>query len=144
MSKKFYASIPGNYPVCECGDCPKAANCLHQIAYQKLMESEKYVRLINPRLCTKDDSCIFFRNATPMVYAFGFSNFQKYMLPHQYKMFMEKLIEVFGRNPYYERRRGATAMPKKEQDLILQTLRDVGVTQEMQFDKYIQAPNWDD
>ena len=58
MPKKFYTSIPMNYAVCLHHDCPKAATCLHQIAYQTLVEQKNYLNLINPNRCGKDDSCL--------------------------------------------------------------------------------------
>lgn len=57
---------------------------------------------------------------------------------------MTTLIMHFGRNPYYDRRRGAIAMPPEEQNYVLQVLKDVGVTEQMKFDSYTEAINWYD
>lgn len=144
MPKKFYTSIPANYAVCLHHDCPKAATCLHQIAYQTLVEQENYLNLINPNRCGKDDSCRYYRNNTPVVYARGFTNFQKRMFPDQYQTFKSILIDKFCRNSYFERRRGETALSPKEQSIVLQALKAAGITEEFKFDSYEENYNWRD
>ena len=72
------------------------------------------------------------------------TNFQRRMFPDQYRRFMEICVGEWGRNPYFERRRGARLIPISEQEFILKVLKIVGVTEEMQFDSYEQAINWYD
>ena len=106
MPKKQYTSVPTNYAVCIHTDCPMAKGCLHQIAYQQLLPERTFMRLVNPQKCEKSAQCPFFRDSTPQKYAKGFTKFQKRMFPEQYEKFSKLLIAEFGRNPYYERRRG--------------------------------------
>ena len=133
MPRKEYTSLPTNYPVCEHNDCPMATNCLHQIAHAIMLKNEEYLRLINPTRCTKDTSCAYYRSNSPMLYARGFTNFQRRMFPDQYRRFMEICVGEWGRNPYFERRRGARLIPISEQEFILKVLKIVGVTEEMQL-----------
>ena len=144
MITKLHTTDPADYPVCVHAQCPKAAECLHRIAFEKLRAEKTYMRLLNPDHCTADDSCRNFRYNKPLRYARGFTNFQRRMYPDQYEHFMSTLIMRFGRNPYYDRRRGTIAMPPEEQALVLQVLKNVGVTEEMQFDSYVDAINWYD
>ena len=144
MTKKKYTSPPTGYPVCEHSSCTMAATCLHQMAYSILMEKEKYLRLINPTRCSKDESCSYYRDSKPMTYARGFSNFQKQMFPDQYKRFMAICLNYWSRTPYFERRRGDYALSPKEQDFILNALKEVGVTTELKFDSYEEDINWYD
>lgn len=58
-----------------------------------------------------------------------FTNFQKQMFPEQYLNFMNRLISKFGRNPYFERRRGETVLSPKEQAIVQQALKQSGVTE---------------
>lgn len=54
-----------------------------------------------------------------------------------YPVLLEKiLISKFGRNAYYERRRGDTALTPKDQRIVLDALKKVGVTEEMKFESY--------
>lgn len=142
--KKTYHELPGDYEVCKHSDCPMANTCLHQIAYSRLIETQEYLRLINPRRCTYDSTCKYYRSNTPVMYARGFTNFQQQMFPGQYAAFMSKLIACFGRNPYFERRRGDYPLPPQEQRLILETLQESGVKQDLKFDSYEELTNWYD
>ena len=57
---------------------------------------------------------------------------------------MTMLIAKFGRNAYFERRRGERLLSPKEQVIILAALRQAGVTGEMEFDQYVENVNWYD
>ncbi len=144
MPKKEYTSLPKDYPVCEHSSCPMAATCLHQTAYSALMEQEEYLQLINPSRCSKNESCIYYRDSKPVTYARGFTNFQKRMFPDQYSRFMSICINHWSRNPYFERRRGERSLPPDEQVFILNALKTVGVAEDMKFDSYEENINWYD
>ena len=79
-----------------------------------------------------------------MRYARGFTNFQKHMYPDQYAAFSSMLKSEFGRNPYYERRKGISPLSLAEQDLILNALQRVGVKEKLEFDAYEDEINWYD
>lgn len=144
MPKKYYTSLPDGYTVCQHSDCPMAEACLHQLAYQPLLEKEEILQLVNPSKCTKDAQCKHYRSNAPVSYARGFAHFQKRMFPDQYARFSRMLINRFGRNPYYERRRGETALSPAEQRIVLAALKKVGVTEEMKFERYEENTNWFD
>ena len=134
MPKKLHKEIPIDYAV-----------CLHQIAYQPLIEQPATVlRLLNPTLCTRDEACPYFRDSAPVTYARGFTGMQSRMFPAQYQQFMSILMSHFGRNPYFERRRGEFPLSPKEQRIVLNALRRVGVTEELRFDHYEESVNWYD
>lgn len=144
MPKRTYTTLPTDYAVCQHADCPMAATCLHQLAYPKLLDTMTFLRLLNPNKCSKDKQCKFYRDSKPVTYAFGFTNFQKRMFPGQYQTFMYTLIGKFGRNAYFERRRGASPLSPKEQEIVLAALRKAGITEELKFDKYVENINWYD
>ena len=141
---KETTSLPTNYPVCEHSSCPMAATCLHHIAYTMMMEqNEEYLQLINPARCSKDESCIYYRDKKPVIFARGFTNFQKRMHPQQYDQFMTTLCFHFGRNQYFKLRRGDILFPPEEQEVIRQMLEKVGADFKMEFDNYEEHINWD-
>lgn len=114
-----------------------AATCLHHIVYTMMMEqNEEYLQLINPARCSKDESCIYYRDKKPVIFARGFTNFQKRMYPQQYDQFMTTLILHFGRNQYF-------LLPPEEQEVIRQMLEKVGADSKMEFDNYEEHINWD-
>ena len=144
MPKKFYTSLPAGYAVCQHANCPMAETCLHQIAYAELLAKEDILRVVNPSKCSKDDQCKYYHSNEPITYARDFAHFQKRMFPEQYDRFSMILIGKFGRNAYYERRRGDTALTPEEQRIVLDALRKVGVTEEMKFKSYEENTNWYD
>ena len=144
MPKKFYTSFPSGYAVCLHSDCPMAETCLHRIVYPVLLEKDDMLHVVNPNRCSKDAQCKFSRTTKPVTYARGFAHFQKRMFPEQYDRFSTILISKFGRNAYYERRRGDTALTPKEQQIVLDALKAAGVTEEMKFERYEENTNWYD
>lgn len=144
MLRKIYTTAPEKYPVCLLDDCPMAHNCLHWLAYAQLAETADELRLVNPRRCSRDADCRFYRDAKPVRYARGFINIQKRMYPAQYEHFMYAVMNHFGRSSYFERRRGRIPLPPREQQIVLDALREVGVTGEVKFDAYEECPNWYD
>lgn len=142
MTKNNNQTTPHDYPVCKHHDCPMATTCLRQIAYTTLIENEEYLLLINPTKCSKDEACKYYRDKKPVVFARGFTNFQKHMYPEQYDKFMTTLIFHFGRNQYYKRRRGTILLPPEEQKVIRLMLEKVGADPKMDFDSYEEQINW--
>lgn len=57
---------------------------------------------------------------------------------------MNILIAHFGRNPYFERRRGERKLPPKEQEIIRKALKQAGVTENLDFDLKENELNWYD
>lgn len=142
--KKQKLEIPYGFALCGETECACAGACLRHTAYLQQAETEKVMRTVNPRFCTKDDTCAFYRDATPVIYARGFTRMQKRMLPDQYDKFLWTLIPHFGRNPYFERRSGKRLLPPDEQKLIVEVARQVGVTEEFEFDTYEYRYHWKD
>ena len=143
MPKKATTSLPTNYPVCAHSSCPMAATCLHHIAYTMMLEqNEEYLRLINPTRCSKNEACTYYRDKKPVIFARGFTNFQKRMYPQQYDQFMTTLCFHFGRNQYFKRRRGDILISPEEQEEIRHMLEKVGADSKMDFDKYEEHINW--
>lgn len=143
MPKKEHTSLPTNYPVCEHNSCPMAATSLHHIAYSILMEQNaEFLRLINTTRCSKDEACTYYRDKKPVIFARGFTNFQKRMYPQQYDQFMTTLILHFGRNQYFKRRRGDILLLPEEQEVIRLMLKKGGADSKMDFDKYEEHINW--
>ena len=144
MPRKTYSTLPADYKVCLHEDCPMAATCLHQMAFASLLESETYLHLINPRKCSKSNECKFYRDAKPVMYAYGFTGFQKKMFPQQYQTFMKTLIAKFGRSNYFERRSGRLPLSPKEQEIVLAALHKAGITEDLPFDHYEEQVNYCD
>ena len=121
---------------------PDGQTCLRQLAFCRCKEMGTFLNLINPTLCTKEDSCPHYAGSQPVRFAKGFTNFQKRMFPQQYAKFMTLLICHFGRNQYFKRRRGDILLPPDEQAIIQKALQKSGVESPLEFDQYIEATHW--
>ena len=142
MDKKLNNTIPSGYPVCLYADCPKAENCLHQLAFRRQEEMGTGLRLLNPSKYTAGEDCPHYADSQPVRFARGFTGFQKKMYPGQYEKFMTTLILHFGRNQYFKRRRGDVQLSPEEQEVIKRVLQKVGADSSMDFDEYIEGINW--
>lgn len=141
--EKIYTNAPATYALCLHEDCPKADTCLRQLVFRQHAEQGLYLKLLNPTRCPKQEDCPHYADCKPVIFAKGFTNFQKRMFPGQYAKFMNMLIARFGRNPYFMRRRGETLLPPKEQEIIKLALKKSGITQPMEFDQYVEGINWE-
>ena len=143
MNKINYKDIPYGFIHCLRADCPMAEHCLRQIAMQALPKDEMSVRILNPQLVEPSENCRFYRSDESQVYARGFTNMQKYMLPSQYDTFRYRLIGKFGRNPYFERRKGARLCSPSEIEIVKAALKEMGL-EHLEFDAYEKHLNWYD
>lgn len=134
--------IPANCPVCLHADCKIASECLFQQAFRQQGQTGKYLRLVNPSLCSRDEGCTFYAGSKPMRYARGFRHMQEHMLPRQYNKFMTTLILHFGRNQYFKRRRGDILLTPQDQEAVRIVLERVGADSTMDFDSYEEDFQW--
>lgn len=144
MPKIFYDIMPEQYPVCIHNECIQAETCLHHIAYQRLCEKAEQMTLLNPTRCTKDADCPHYRSNAPVRYAFGFSTFKSRMLPGQWSAFVGILRDIWGRTRFYERQRGDIALPPDEQQFVLDALKQAGIMEPFEFDRYEEVMTWYD
>ena len=120
-----------------------AEHCLRQIAMQALPKDAMSVHILNPQIAKSSQKCKFYRSDEPQVYAKGFTNMQKQMLPGQYDTFRYRLIGKFGRNPYFERRKGAQLCTPSDIKEVKAALKEIGL-EHLEFDAYEKHLNWTD
>ncbi len=143
MNKINYNEVPYGFMHCLEADCPMASHCLRQMAMQAVPKNQISVPIINPQLPEQSENCRFYRSDEPQVYARGFTNMQKQMLPSQYDTFRYRLIGKFGRNPYFERRKGARLCSPSEIKVVKSALKEIGL-EHLEFDAYEKHLNWTD
>ena len=143
MSKINYNEVPGCYLHCIKADCKMADHCLRQLAMQNLPSNLTAVTILNPQLTQTGEGCEYYRDDKPQVYGKGFKNMQKKMFPDEYSTFMYRLQGKFGRNPYFERRKGAQLCSPSDIKQIEDALKAIG-HEELKFDAYVEKLNWND
>ena len=141
MSDMTFDLVPDGYPFCIVTDCPVAEHCLRQKARQMLGKSDKVVKVVNPLLTQPSEQCEFYRSDEPQVFARGFAAMKEEMLPRQYKVFMNRLQDHFGRTGYFERRRGERLCSPADIAVIEKVLASLGLSH-LGFDAYERHYNW--
>ena len=143
MNKINHKDVPYGFMHCLEADCPMAEHCLRQMAMQALPKDAMSVHILNPQIVKSSQKCKFYRSDEPQVYAKGFTNMQKQMLPGQYDTFRYRLIGKFGRNPYFERRKGAQLCTPSDIKEVKAALKEIGL-EHLEFDAYEKHLNWTD
>ena len=140
---KHLTRVPGCFLHCIQSDCKMADHCLRQLAMQAMPDDYTGVTIVNPKLTKPTGDCEFYRSDELQVYGKGFKNMQKHMLPGQYDTFRYRLQGKFGRNPYFDRRKGKHLCSPSNIKEVEAALKEIG-HEELKFDAYVKKLNWID
>ena len=141
MNKKILKDVPNKYPFCIKTDCPVADHCLRPKAMEAITKRDRLVSIVNPCRTTGSEKCEYFRCDEPQRFGKGFMRMQEEMLPRQYATFMDKLQRHFGRNAYFERRRGERLCTPDDVAYIRKVLESLNL-QHLDFDEYEEHYVW--
>ena len=132
-----------NYTLCIKGDCPRAAMCLHYKATQMIPADVMKWSILSPAyLAQRVGECPHYRSAEKVKYARGFVRMIRTLPVNISEMVAQKLIARFGRNAYYDMRKGKRAIAPAEQEIILTVVTECGAQQEVVFDSYEEGYQW--
>ena len=135
--------VPTSYTLCIKGDCPKAAMCLRYKATQMMPgEVQKWSILSPAYLAQIEGECPHYRSAEKVQYARGFVRMIRTLPVNISEMVAQKLIARFGRNAYYDMRKGKRAIAPAEQEVIRTVVAECGALQEVVFDAYEENFQW--
>ena len=142
-STKTSEKVPNNYTLCLKNDCPKAANCLRHVAVAMMpAEVQKWSILSPAYLAQMESECPMYRSAEKVQYARGFVRMMRTLPVNVSEMVMHKLIARFGRNGYYDMRKGKRPIAPAEQEIIRTAVAECGAQQEVVFDSYEEGYQW--
>ena len=132
-----------NYTLCIKGDCPKAAMCLRYKATLMIPADVMKWSILSPAYLAKiEGECPHYRSAGKVKYARGFVRMIRTLPVNISEMVAQKLIARFGRNAYYDMRKGKRAIAPAEQEIILTVVAECGAQQEVVFDSYEEGYQW--
>lgn len=83
-----------------------------------------------------------YRSAEKVRYARGFVRMVRTLPVNISEMVMHKLIARFGRNGYYDMRKGKLAIAPAEQEIIRIVVAECDAQQEAEFDGYEMGYQW--
>lgn len=135
--------VPTNYTLCIKRDCPKAAMCLRYKATLMIPADVMKWSILSPAyLAQAEGECPHYRSAEKVKYARGFVRMIRTLPVNISEMVAQKLIARFGRNAYYDMRKGKRAIAPAEQEIILTVVAECGAQQEVVFDSYEEGYQW--
>ncbi len=118
---------------CRAG-CPRAGECLRQIAFQQLEESVESVRVLNPRRA-QDEDCPYYLKAEKVLYKRGLSRLYDDMTTVVARKVRGDLYGHFGNTQYYRIINGERPVSPAEQKYIASVLRRHGVKSANVYDE---------
>ena len=140
---KTCEKVPNNYTLCIKGDCPKAANCLRHVAVAMMPAEVKTWQIVSlAHLTQMEGDCPYFRSAEKVEYARGFVRMVRSLPVNVSETVAHKLIARFGRNGYYDMRKGKLAIAPDQQEIIRTVVAECGAQQEVEFDGYEMDYQW--
>lgn len=140
---KTSVEVPTSYTLCIKSDCPKAAMCLRYKATQMIPADVMKWSILSPAyLAQIEGECPHYRSAEKVKYARGFVRMIRTLPVNISEMVAHKLIARFGRNAYYDMRKGKRVISPTEQEVIIAVVAECGAQQEVVFDSYEENFQW--
>ncbi len=135
--------MPKTYRLCVKTDCPRAAECLRNIALAMVSPDELSIQVINPvYLSTIEGDCPMFRSAEKVRYARGFVRMLSGLTVAQANVLRQTLEHDFGHTRYFRLRAGERLIDPATQEHIRQAMVRIGVTDFPDFDAYVEEYDW--
>lgn len=135
--------MPKTYRLCVKTDCPRAAECLRNIALAMVSPDELSIQVINPvYLSTIEGDCPMFRSAEKLRYARGFVRMLSELTVSQANVLRQTLEHDFGHTRYFRLRAGERLIAPATQEHIRQAMVQIGVTNLPDFDAYVEEYDW--
>lgn len=136
-------TVPFNYARCYNEQCPKACNCLRQVAALLTTADASYISIVNP-MCIPATGidCPHFQNAEKIHVAWGISHLLDNVPYKDGTNIKQQLIGHFGKTLYYRFYREERFLSPADQNYIRQLFHRKGITEEPVFDSYTDEYNW--
>lgn len=142
-TKNDLGNMPKNYLMCTHTSCIKCNTCLRYLAYESMPDSEVSLRIVNPKfLALHTDGCPYFRSSEKIRYAKGFVGILESLPNKVWKSVSGKLLFLYNGRTYYRVRKGEKLLTPKEQDRIVNLIRQHGITDIPEFDAYVSDYEW--
>ena len=93
-------------------------------------------------LAQTEGDCPYYRSTEKVRYARGFVRMIRSLPVNVSEAVAQRLIARFGRNAYYDMRKGKRAIAPAEQEIILAVVAECGAQQEFLFDAYEEKHAW--
>lgn len=123
-------------------ECTRKSECIRYEMYENSSAENREILVVNPKCVSDTATCPYFAKLGIARVAYGFSSTLDSLPRKTAKKIAETLISHFGRNPYYERRKGERPISPDEQQYILSVLTEQGITLPSFFERYDEQEEW--
>ena len=141
--EELFQEMAKSYSVCHSQSCPIRQHCLRSILSSYVPGNYPVVtciNLLNPRM--QSDDCPQYRPAEPVRMPLGLKRMYYDMPGHLERSIKAHLINLLSRKGYYKYHSARRPVTPDIEQLIRQTLRAFGWTQEPAFDDYVEEYLW--
>lgn len=131
-----------NVALCSSNGCKVADLCRRAMGYKTISIKDKTLTIVNPMLTTGDENCPMYSHLETVRMAKGFIKLQDELPRSKFDAVKQKLLTHFGKNPYYEMRKGKRLISPEEQGYIAETIRTIDATITDPFNEYVEQEVW--
>lgn len=131
-----------NVALCSSNCCKVADLCRRAMGYKTITTEDKTLKMVNPMLTTNDESCPMFSHLETVRFAKGFMKLQGEISRTKFDALKQKLLAHYGKNPYYEMRKGTRLISPEDQRFIAEAVSKTGATITDPFDEYVEQEVW--
>ena len=131
-----------NVAHCSSNCCKVADLCRRAMGYKTITTEDKTLKMVNPMLTTNDESCPMYSHLHTVRFAKGFMKLQGEMSRTKFDALKQKLLAHYGKNPYYEMRKGMRLISPEDQSYITEAVSKTGATISDPFDEYVEQEVW--
>lgn len=131
-----------NVALCSSNCCKVADRCRRAMGYKTITAEDETLKMVNPMLTTNDESCPMYSHLDTVRFAKGFMKLQGEMSRIKFDALKQKLLAHYGKNPYYEMRKGTRQISPEDQSYITEAVSKTGATITDPFDEYVEQEVW--
>ncbi len=131
-----------NVALCSSNGCKVADLCRRALGYKTITTDDKVLSLVNQMIVTNDESCPMYSHLQTVRFAKGFMKLQDELPRTKFDALKQKLLARYGKNPYYEMRKGTRLISPEDQEYITLVIRNIAPNMTDIFDEYVSQEVW--
>lgn len=131
-----------NVVLCASCDCKVADRCHRAMGYKTITTEDKVLKVVNPMIVTSDEHCPMFSYKKTVRYGCGFMEMERNLPRGTFDVIKQRLLKEYGKNPYYEMRKGTRLISPETQMFFEGLFLEMGIATPYPFDKYVDVEEW--
>lgn len=131
--------VPNLYALCFTDSCPMAASCMRHLAAEHVPDDRERGNAIYPT-ALKDGQCAHFKQVRKLRMAWGLDGLMRDIKHRDNRPLRSALISCLGsRTTLFRAQKGEHLLTPTEQEQIIQIFKRYGYTDNLLFDHYVTA-----